>query len=169
MVFSFLYLVFKDSTFEDSITVSQFTNSEQEIGGSEQGDSNAFFVFLMIQINDEHADRLLVWRIGEEHDKLLLDEDLWERFGWTTATKVTSETNLSNLRIPFRCAGTSKVHIKKSVPHTPPSLFLCDIWEKKTGRFITRRQIGDSPNSFFVVEIFSFKCDVLIPCSDKDF
>ena len=33
--------------------------------------------------------RLLVWKIGENEDKLLLDEDLWKRFGWTTATKVT--------------------------------------------------------------------------------
>ena len=33
--------------------------------------------------------RILVWRIGVEgEDKLLLDEDLWERFGWTSATKV---------------------------------------------------------------------------------
>ena len=31
-----------------------------------------------------------MWRIEEDKDKLVLDEDLWERFGWTTATKVTS-------------------------------------------------------------------------------
>jgi hypothetical protein len=31
--------------------------------------------------------RLLVWRVGPE-DKLVLEEDLWQRFGWTAATRV---------------------------------------------------------------------------------
>ena len=48
---------------------------------------------LLIKANIKHYiyihTRLLVWKIGENEDKLLLDEDLWKRFGWTTATKVT--------------------------------------------------------------------------------
>ena len=50
--------------------------------------------------------RLLVWKIGENEDKLLLDEDLWERFGWTTATKVTTWDEFNS---KISMAATTKV------------------------------------------------------------